>query len=71
MRLQKSQEALEMRLEKAQNTSKVEFHKNINNNNYKLLFLLSGAVLTCLTLFESIGGVISYPWRRNHPLAKN
>ena len=58
-----AQLAQEVRLEKAQTEFRIELCKNIDSNNYKLLFMISGIMFASLAVFESVGIFIEYPWR--------
>jgi hypothetical protein len=61
--LRNAQLAKEGRLEKAQMEFRKELRKNIDSNNYKLLFMISGIMFASLAVFESVGIFIEYPWR--------
>ena len=61
--IRNAQLAQELRLEKAQTEYRIELGKNIDSNNYKLLFMISGIMFASLAVFESVGIFIEYPWR--------
>ena len=63
-RLMTAQAAEEVRLNEAQKASKSDLDKIFDSNNFKLVFMLSGAIFTFLAIYDYVGIYIHNPWRK-------